>query len=272
MKFIKNLLLATTICASLSATALASTPFTDLGDWYDPYVETAFEAGCVSGRTADTFAPHGELAMSEFAVMLSKAYYGTELAEEMSKHEELEHWADNYINTLKNQYSETYGTTFSSIAGYDNMSRYEAAYVVGMMLEDKGIADFSLDYSDSLADFTDISIPDTETKLLAITSTFGIMNGKSETNFDGTGTLTRAEACVIISKLIELEKGSGLERDTFDQSNVVAKPVETPAPEETPTVTIYPPSTSTGGTINDTPERAATDALIKEYKLHSSFG
>jgi hypothetical protein len=59
--------------------------FADIGegDWFAPYVRSAYEYGLMSGRADDTFAPDGTLTAAEavaLAVSLHMAYYDKELA------------------------------------------------------------------------------------------------------------------------------------------------------------------------------------------------
>lgn len=97
---------------------------------------------------------------------------------------------DDYINTLKNQYADSYSSTISGIESYSSLSR--------------------------------------------------------------------AEACVITSKWLEM---SDLERDNFDQNNVVAKPVVTPEPT--------PPSSGSHNNwnVNHNP---VFDVVTPEQKLEAS--
>lgn len=232
MKLLKNLLLSTAICSGLALTASAATPFTDLNEvpWAESFVETAYEAGCITGKSADIFDPNGTLSLAEFSVMLTKAWYGTELAEEMSKHQEGQ-WGDDYISTLANLTHEHSAASYKyimNLSGYEPITRYSTAYITGMLLVERGLPK-STDGTSYLAKYLMNVNNESQQLFLGETLAQGIMAGRNDTDFDSYGTLSRAEACVIITKLLQI---SDLARDNFDESNVSETPVETLDPEE----------------------------------------
>ncbi|RIX52121.1 hypothetical protein D3P08_14185 [Paenibacillus nanensis] len=81
-------------------------PFTDIpeGEWYAGHVAAAFEAGMVSGKSADTFDPNADIKREEVAAMLVKAYEYAEggktttaPAPDYADQDEIAAWAEPYV-------------------------------------------------------------------------------------------------------------------------------------------------------------------------------
>lgn len=51
----------------------------DNGAWYTKYIQRAYDAGMVSGKSDTSFDPMATLTFQEFAVMISTAYYGQDV-------------------------------------------------------------------------------------------------------------------------------------------------------------------------------------------------
>ena len=66
-------LLVRALGLDLTATSSSFTDVSD-GEWYAPYVMTAYEAGLVTGMDAKTFAPETNITREQMAVMIMRAY------------------------------------------------------------------------------------------------------------------------------------------------------------------------------------------------------
>lgn len=205
-----------------SSSIPVETVFSDLKneDWYTEYIQIAYDAGMVNGKSSTIFDPTGTLTFGEFAVMLTKRYYGTELTDFKVLYGNDSYWGTYYVEALREVFGDFWeeGNIFTSkLTNYESLSRYHASELLGMLLLSQNIPVESQEYYKNLTtEFYDIST-DVSTFLMGITYDFGLMSGFSESKFAGERTLTRGEACVILSKLLEIE---GLNEDQYDPERV----------------------------------------------------
>ncbi len=193
--------------------------------WYAPYIEQAYEHGFVAGTGDNNFSPEKELSYGEFAVMLSASYLGTELTEEKFLYSGND-WASPYIATLEAVFKEidsAYTQTLKSLEANSGLSRYQASELVAMLLSAKDLTPMTAEeYSQYTQDFQDIADYPYQ-HLLGITTQRSIMKGRTAQVFAGQDSLTRAEACVIVSGLLAVEE---LQQDLYDPERKAVKILE----------------------------------------------
>lgn len=242
--------------SSLPASYSVAALFSDVSNeaWYTPFIERVVVGGYMGGNDEGLFQPEAELNFAEFAVALTNAYYGTTLINSKLMYSG-EHWATPYIATLKIEYTKentAYVSLLESIHEYDPLTRFQASYLVGMLLEDKGIATQGSEvYQPSIADFSDLgtaSHPD----LLAKSVYYGLMEGKPELGFDGDVTLTRGEACVILGRLLDMADLALDKVSIYQDSSALG---DSSATATAPSTTELPSS----GEATTVPEATATD-------------
>lgn len=187
---------------SLSANALDVTQqFLDVEhSWYTPYVQVAVDSGYASGKTTNTFDPMGEITAAEFTVMLCNAFHGKELLVQENLLTGENGWAELWLNTMKSSTTnEASQEILASISPYNSLSRYDAAHMVAILLDNK---EAPMAYDDKLSGLTDVADAP-YANYLQRTLSVAVMSGKTESTFVGEGCLTRAEACVIMTNLLE---------------------------------------------------------------------
>lgn len=196
-------------------------------DWFASYVQRAYEEGLVSGKSANIFDPLANLTFQEFAVMITNAYCGQELTNEKYLYANgvtSGTWGTPYIQALKNTVAVNQPSYSSILNALDNtaeLSRSNTSDIIGMLLVAKGVAGDVEDFVNlPYEKFTDLSsdLSVTNIGLLGVTMNYNVMTGKTGTSFDGDDILTRAEACVIMSSLLDLSESGELSFDRYRTS------------------------------------------------------
>lgn len=196
-------------------------------DWYAPYVQRAYEEGLVTGKSANTFDPLASLTFQEFAVMITNAYSGQELTNEKYLYANgvtSGTWGTPFTQAFKNIVGvnqANYSRILSALDNTTQLSRSDASDIIGMLLISKGVATSENNYvNHAYEKFTDISsdLSATNIGLLGVTVYYNVMSGKTGTSFEGDDILTRAEACVIMSSLLDLSESGELSFDKFSSS------------------------------------------------------
>ncbi|MNJ55938.1 Endoglucanase precursor [compost metagenome] len=110
--------------------------------WYASYIAAAFEAGIVSGRTTDVFAPEETLSREEMAIMILKAYKfhtgQNAVADEMNNFRD----ADTISDWAKDAVSAAAKLGFIKGRGkelfmpHEKMNRAESAHIISLFLEE----------------------------------------------------------------------------------------------------------------------------------------
>lgn len=220
--------LAVLLCFSLPVQAEDDSTtqggFTDVPAeaWYAPFVTEMVAGGYVTGRDETTYAPNDTLSIAEFTVMITNAFYGETLAEYKETSKSWDKWwtpffqAANARGGLANTKISAYFYNYRNWDGYANVpvTRFDvAAIIANLVLERGGEAD-----SDVTADLKLRKLPDYSTitmqyhSSVATVLNYGLMAGRPDGSFDGNATLTRGEAAVVLSVLVNTEE--------FEQENL----------------------------------------------------
>lgn len=220
-KFV-SILLAAVMTLGLTVPALAAydTPtFSDVPPefWGYTYIEQAAEKGWVKGMGGGKFEPNGKVTYAQFATMLDQAFF----KDEVDSYGVTNPWFTRFCNVAgeKGLFAGTDAENYQNAGSYANrqMSRYEMAQVVyntlgkinAKMPSSKEVAA----QIDTTPDFFDIPSKYSIAVLTAKAS--GIISGMGGGRFEGDGTLTRAQTCVVLIKLDELAgTGDGTGGDT----------------------------------------------------------
>lgn len=216
-----SLFLALALCLGLVVPVLAvyDTPtFKDVPHefWGYTYIEQAAEKGWVKGMGGGKFEPNGQVTYAQFATMLTQAFF----KDEVDAYGVTNPWYARFCNIAgeKGLFAGTEAENYQNAGAYANrqMSRYEMAQVVyntlgkinAKMPSSKEVAD----QIDTTPDFFDIPSKYSIAVLTAKAS--GIISGMGGGRFEGDGTLTRAQTCVVLIKLDELAgTGDGIPVD-----------------------------------------------------------
>ena len=266
----------------------AGAAFTDVPQdhWANPYVEAMTQKGVVTGVGNGRFNPDGNLSTAEFAVMLTQAF----CPEAVADPEEGGAWWEPYLDAA---WSAGYliDTTagFSYIDGIwdvtytdgtwnedvvtEPMTRYDMAQAMYNTVVAEGMAlptDEQREAAQAaIGDFA--SIPEDYESAVVAMYALGYLSGvNANGDFGGESTMTRAQSCVVMSKLLGTEvettpetPDEGTAGGTGDTTP--AEEPETPAEDagtgtETPEKPETPDEGTAGGTAGTTPVEEETPA------------
>ncbi len=201
MKKIITMLMAILLIFSFSVCDAAEINFTDVktDDWFYKNLQELTEKNIISGYGDETFKPDNTLKFEEFIKMLVVAT--EEEPAEQTKQKEGQEWWQIYIENAET--SKYINEEQKSLIG-QNISRGTMTEILYNVLNEKEeitvYTDEELQYlSDRLTD-----IEKTDIKTLTING-IGIISGYPDGTFKPNGTLTRAEAVAVISRVVNLE-------------------------------------------------------------------
>lgn len=188
----------------LSTTAFAaSVKFTDVpsSHWASTSITEMADKGIVSGIGNNLFAPSQQLSNAEFITMLVRQFYSDKLGAEGSA------WYAPFMAGAKSANILT-GTNVGSNEGLatSTINRYDMAQLMYNVLKAEGITTSSLSDTSKVADWS--AVPSTYRDAVSVCYNMGMLTGvDSKGTFNGTGVMDRAQAAVVMSRLIEVCSG-----------------------------------------------------------------
>jgi hypothetical protein len=217
MKKIITMLMAILLIFSFSVCDAAEINFTDVktDDWFYKNLQELTEKNIISGYGDETFKPDNTLKFEEFIKMLVVAT--EEEPAEQTKQKEGQEWWQIYIENAET--SKYINEEQKSLIG-QNISRGTMTEILYNVLNEKEeitvYTDEELQYlSDRLTD-----IEKTDIKTLTING-IGIISGYPDGTFKPNGTLTRAEAVAVISRVVNPELRNPVKIVKRDANGVV---------------------------------------------------
>lgn len=222
MKTMKRKLCAI-LCAAMLAGVLIPTvsaaTFSDVsGHWAASYIEACAGRGIVDGVGGGKFNPEGRVTNAEFVKMLCTAFYG----QEQQTYEAANRATmDAYFGGnapwygYRSYYFYTQGLLNSvdynvqSVASANQpMNRTNMAQVAANVLTQKGINASEDDKALAQAKLIYVSdyynIPKNNRDAVKTCYALGIITGTDGGKFDGENTMTRAQACTVITRLLDV--------------------------------------------------------------------
>ena len=251
MKRILSLVLALILCTSLAVPALAA-DFSDVPPSHNfyPAVADCSSKGIVGGYPDGTFRPSATVTRSNFCVMLSRAFYPSDITRYTNDFTtSFGSFYPNYL-ALKNNFIWN-NVSFNTGSIYDSgfaesmnlgISRYDMAQLMTNIMNARGFAAGEAEKNAAASKITDYSsIPGQYRDAVANVYALGVIGGYSDGSFNGGGVMNRGQAAAVIYRMTQ------------------AVPVEAPAPEtpavpapETPEAPApETPSTSAAGTLTN---------------------
>ncbi len=251
MKRILSLVLALILCASLAVPALAA-DFSDVPPSHNfyPAVADCSSKGIVGGYPDGTFRPSATVTRSNFCVMLSRAFYPSDITRYTndfttsfgSFYPNYLALANNFIwNNVSFDTDDIYTSDFAASMNL-GISRYDMAQLMTNIMNARGFAAGEAEKNAAASKITDYSsIPSQYRDAVTNVYALGIIGGYSDGSFNGGGVMNRGQAAAVIYRMTQ------------------AVPVEAPAPEtpavpapETPEAPApETPSTSAAGTLTN---------------------
>ena len=251
MKRILSLVLALILCTSLAVPALAA-DFSDVPPSHNfyPAVADCSSKGIVGGYPDGTFRPSATVTRSNFCVMLSRAFYPSDITRYTNDFTtSFGSFYPNYL-ALKNNFiwnnvsfdtDDIYTSDFAASMNL-GISRYDMAQLMTNIMNARGFAAGEAEKNAAASKITDYSsIPGQYRDAVANVYALGVIGGYSDGSFNGGGIMNRGQAAAVIYRMTQ------------------AVPVEAPAPEtpavpapETPEAPApETPSTSAAGTLTN---------------------
>ena len=216
-----SFLLASVMAVSAAVPVQAADRFTDVpkNSWAYSAIEQMAEAGIVSGKGDGKFDPDGSVTKAQFISMLMRMSYGKELAKDSKTYsiwygKALEHAEANGLlfkldiaNTKKAMGAERWDKAEANAP----ISREEAAVLLYNHLKQT----VALPDENKLRTVTAAKIPDLGSsdvlEQFAIASVYelGILSGTDKNGtFAAEDVMTRAQACVVLSRMQALKQTS----------------------------------------------------------------
>lgn len=236
-----SLILALALSLSLCPTALADLDPSDYSDLKEDYwaydsIMYCSEWEIVKGYDDGKFYPENPVAGVEFVTMVTRTFYADEVAAAQAEKpaEAPWYWANTKVAEDK------FLTTGMTING-SAMNRYDMANVAknvlstiyGGILPDSGVhfgLDPRLDNVPSQVKDWD-SVPKNRTVAIKTCYATGVITGMSDGKFHGEESMTRAQSCIVITRMLDVINGET--PSTPAQPQQPTQPV-TPAQPETP--------------------------------------
>ena len=188
----------------LSTTAFAaSVKFTDVpsSHWASTSISKMADRGIMSGIGNNMFAPSNTLSNAEFITMLVRQFYSDKLGTEGGT------WYAPFMAAAKSASILT-GTSVGSNDGLatSTINRYDMAQLMYNVLKAEGITTSSLSDTSKVADWS--AVPSAYRDAVSVCYNMGVLSGvDSKGTFNGTGNMDRAQAAVVIDRLLEVCSG-----------------------------------------------------------------
>ena len=188
----------------LSTTAFAaSVKFSDVPDshWAASPITEMADKGIMSGVGNNKFAPSQQLSNAEFITMLVRQFYSDKLGAEGST------WYAPFMAGAKSANILT-GTNVGSNESLatSTINRYDMAQLMYNVMSKKGVQMPSNVDTSKIADWS--KIPQGYQQAVSVCYSLGTLSGTdSKGTFNGTGNMDRAQAAVVMSRLIEVCSG-----------------------------------------------------------------
>lgn len=177
----------------------ASVEFTDVpsSHWAHTSISEMADKGIMSGVGNNKFAPDTTLTGAQFATMIVRHFYEDKLGDGGDK------WYSAFMDVAEKE-GILAGT---SITAEGVINRYDMAQMMYNVLKAEGISATPLPDTSKVADWA--SVPSTYQDAVSVCYNMGMLSGvDSKGTFNGNGQMTRAQAAVVMDRLLEVCSGS----------------------------------------------------------------
>ncbi len=169
--------------------------------WANDAVSKLYDLGIVNGTGDKTFEPNKNVTREEFSKMLALAFELEGGENYYYEDVDFKHWSYQYIKALR-QIGVINGISEHLFAPQQTIKREDMATMIHRLLTYKGVV--LENENRSFADFDNVS--DYARDSIAYLAGSEIINGKGENRFEPLSGLTRAEAAVVICRIMEAYK------------------------------------------------------------------
>lgn len=209
LAFVLALALTIGVVPAYAANAQA---FTDVppSHWAYSYIQEAAADGAVNGVGNGKFSPGGVLTIAEWSCILARAFYGAEVEAKARTN-----WYNREAEVLSEHRIYANVGTLSSIQYSNPASRTVMAETVANLLTDKGITADASKVTAAKAEIADLdSIYPMHHEAVGTCWALDIINGVGGGRFDGNGSMERAAAAAVYSRVKKVLAGSSSTPDT----------------------------------------------------------
>lgn len=200
------------IVGIIPAYAANAQTFTDVppNHWAYSYIQEAAADGAVNGVGNGQFSPGGVLTIAEWSCILARAFYGAEVEAKTRTN-----WYNREAEVLSEHRIYANVGTLNSIQYSNPASRTVMAETVANLLTDKGITADASKVAAAKAEITDLdSIYPMHHEAVGTCWALGIINGVGGGRFDGNGSMERAAAAAVYSRVKKVLAGASSTLDT----------------------------------------------------------
>ena len=164
--------------------------------WASSSISKMADKGILSGIGNNLFAPSNTLTGAEFVTMIVRHFYEDKLGTEGEK------WYSEFMDAAKRANILT-GT---NVTAEGTINRYDMAQLMYNVLKAEGITTSSLSDTSKVADWA--SVPSTYQDAVSVCYNMGMLSGvDNKGTFNGTGNMDRAQAAVVMDRLLEVCSG-----------------------------------------------------------------
>ncbi len=181
----------------------ASVEFTDVpsSHWASSSIAEMADKGVVSGTGNNKYSPDLTVSYAQFATMIARSFYNDQIEGDGDK------WYSSFMATV-----EKVGVLEDTqVLGNDSLAetginRYEMAQVMYNVMSQKGVSIPNNFDASKIGDWS--SIPANYRKAVSACYSLGTLSGTdSSGTFSGTTMMTRAQAAVVMDRLLEVCSG-----------------------------------------------------------------
>lgn len=176
--------------------------FDDLGGfgWATEAIDSLCKKDIVSGDGKGNFMPQNKVTRAEFSTMIVRLMgILDDTATVTFEDVRMNDWFYAYVASAKKA-GIINGRSETQFSPADNITRAEAVIMIHNVLKSKG-CDFN---GEETTKFTDVSAVDDMTReKISQTASLGVIKGKDENTFAPYDNLTRAEAAVLIDRIVK---------------------------------------------------------------------
>ena len=199
-------LAAGVLSASLAVTMVSASAFAadvtfkdvPSNHWAKQSITAMADKGIMTGVADGVFAPSNTLTYAEFFTMLTRQFYADKLSGEG------EYWYSQFVAAAA-AVGIDQGLSMKSVT--DVITRYDMAQIMYNLMSKKGVQMPSNVDTSKIADWS--KIPQEYQKAVSVYYSLGTLSGTdSKGTFNGTGNMDRAQAAVVMSRLLEVCEGT----------------------------------------------------------------
>ena len=197
-KFISLILF--TAFVSASAVDVCAVYFTDIsGHWGEPYIEATADKGAIVGFPNGTFRPEVTISKGQFVSVVSNLY---SLGSTVSP---TGHWASDHFRKVRAM--QAIPPAWNNQTSLDGpITREDAAYIFVTL---GNFPSGDTGDTEGLNTFNDIEqAAEYARGAISVLSGNNVLTGMGNGMFEPKAVLTRAQVCVIITKIIEFQEGA----------------------------------------------------------------